>query len=224
LKDLVIFDFCETLSKFQTADKFISYVLSDKEIKKSKFWILISKLLGNRYFSIFFNKFFPEYNYGKRMRLLRLRKVKALDLDKSAISYNTYLQKSLITPLYKKMLEHSSNGDHVIIISGGYNNYIWYFAKEHEIEYVCATKIKIKNNICTGTFDGPDCMHHEKLHKVLQYIESKKLKYKRSVFYTDSISDLELMQWVDEGIVVSKDKHQNWATEYGFKEMIWKSY
>ena len=222
MKDLVIFDFCETLSKFQTADKFVSYVLSDKEIKKSKFWVLISRFLGNRYFSIFFNKFFPEYNYGKRMRLLSLRKVKASDLDKLAISYNAYLQKNLITPLYKKMLEHSKNQDHVIIISGGYNTYIQCFAEEHGIEHVCATKIKIKNKISTGTFDGLDCMHNEKLIKVKRYIESTQLKYKKSIFYTDSISDLILMKWVDEGIVISKNKPQKWAKKYGFKEIIWK--
>ncbi len=222
MKDLVIFDFCETLIRFQTADKFVQNLKEDKSIKKNRFWIVISRLLGNRYFSIFFNKFFPEYNYGKRMRLLSLRRVKVSDLNRSAISYTAYLQKHLITPLYKKMLEHISDGDHVIIISGGYKNYIQHFAKEHGIEYVCATKIKIKNNYCSGTFDGLDCMHLQKLKKVRSFIDSNNIDFNRSIFYTDSKSDLALMQWVDKGIVVSKDKSQNWAKEYGFKEIIWK--
>ena len=223
MKDLVIFDFCETLIQYQTADRYINYVLTDTSIDKNYFWVLISRLLGNRYFVIGFNKFYPHYNYGKRIRLLSLRGVKTRDIEKSSKDFNKIVQKSLIKPLFDLMNQHIKNKEHVIIVSGGYDSYIQYFAEEHGIDTVFATKIKIDKKYCTGIFDGEDCMFDQKLTVVKEYINENELQYKSSIFYTDSISDLILMQWVDQGIVVSKENSQPWAKEYGFKEILWKS-
>ena len=224
MKDLAIFDFCETLIDYQTADKFVKYVLLDSKVKKSNFWMVASRFLSNKYFSIFVNKFFPKYNFGKRMVLLSLKGIKRDELETAASTYNQIIQNNRITPLFSKMKYHLKKNDHVIIISGGYDTYIKYFVKEHGLDYFCATKIKIKNDKCMGTFTSQDCMFDEKLKKVKEYINYKDLKFDRSIFYTDSKSDLKLMQWVDKGIVVSKNKPQQWASEFGFKELIWKSY
>ena len=224
MKDLVIFDFCETLIQYQTADRYINYILSDTTINRNSFWTLTSRLLGNRYLVMVSNKFFPHYNYGKRIRLLSLRGVKTIDIERSSKAFNKIVQKSLIRPLYNKMNQHIKNKDHVIIVSGGYDSYIQYFAKEFGVEAVFATKIKMNNNYCTGIFDGEDCMFDKKLKIVKEYINENELQCKNSIFYTDSISDLILMQWVDQGIVVSKENPQAWSKEYGFKEILWKSY
>ena len=122
------------------------------------------------------------------------------------------------------MLDHIKKGDHVIVVSGGYDIYINYFADDYNINYVCATQIKFKNQVCTGLFKGNDCMYKQKVNAVNQYIKQKNIQYNKSIFYTDSISDIALMKWVDKGIVISKNKSQSWAKHYGFKEIIWKSY
>ena len=224
MKDLVIFDFCETLISYQTGDEFVNYVLRKQKIKKNKIKTIVFRFLEFKYIVIFFNKFYPKFNYGKRVKLLNLRGVQFKDLSQLAKKYNDQLKNDVIDSIFNKMHEHIRKGNIVIIVSGGYDLYINFFAANFGVNYVCATKIKFDNQVCKGVFSGNDCMYTQKVIVVEDYIKQNNLKYDKSIFYTDSKSDIELMQWVDEGIVVSKNKSQKWAKEYGFKEILWKSY
>jgi hypothetical protein len=70
--NLAIFDFCETIIKYQTADKFVDF-LYNKSNTKSWFWGAVSKFLGNKFLAIFMGKFFPKLNFGKRAKLIKLK-------------------------------------------------------------------------------------------------------------------------------------------------------
>jgi len=223
MKDFVIFDFCETLVDFQSADRFINRILDNRSVDKNKFWKQISRFLSCRFFNLGFNKFFPALIYGKRMKLLGIRGITKSDIDAAAIQYQKELNKNLIKPLNQLLTEHIQKGDYLVIVSGGYTPYIEEFSKGKGIQKVFATKIRFKNNKCLGVFDGKDCMREEKRILVKNYIKKEKIIYSKSICYSDSKSDLPIMEWVDEGIVISKDKSQYWAKEYGFKEIIWKS-
>lgn len=218
--NLVIFDFCETLVPFQSADAFISFVLSKNKSKRKKN-ILQHPLLDNKVTNVFFNKFFPKYNFNKRKVLSQIRGYKIEELELLAVEYAENLSASIIPELMEKFNFHKSCGDEIIIISGGYEIYLKHFSKEFGFDACYATKMGTDNNLYTGKFDGNDCMFAQKVKYAEQYKSKMKEQPEKTVVYTDSESDLELMKWADEGIVVSKTPQQ-WAKNYNFNEIIWK--
>ena len=79
-------------------------------------------------------------------------------------------------------------------------------------------KIKIENNICTGFLDGLDCMNERKIQYINKLFPSKPTY---SIAFSDSLSDIPLLQYATDGVVVSRNKHQNWVDNNKFKELIW---
>ena len=53
-----------------------------------------------------------------------------------------------------------------------------------------------------------------------QFLKYNAMLFSKSIAYSDSISDLPLLQWADEGVVVSRHKSQAWAKTYGFTEIV----
>ena len=217
---LVVFDFCETLIKYQTADRFIDFV--HQETKQSNtFWITVSRIASFRPVIIAFNKWLPNYNFGKRMRLLSLRSLPKKTLDSLSIQYAQKIKKDTIEMVMDKLAFHKEQGDHIIIISGGYQDYLEHFTNEFQLQASFGTRIQYKNGICTGLFEGPDCMHENKVKVLQNYIQQNSLKPREVVCYTDSISDLPILKVVDVPVVVSYKSPQKWAGDHNFKELIW---
>jgi phosphoserine phosphatase len=53
-----------------------------------------------------------------------------------------------------------------------------------------------------------------------KFINETNIIYSKSIVYSDSITDLPLLKWADEAVVISKSKSQLWANDFGFKEII----
>ena len=218
--NLVVFDFCETLVPFQSADAFVNFVVENiPENKGRKKWS--DSILNSKVVVVFFNKFFPTYNFSKRKVVAKLKGIEQNEVEKLAIEYSEKLGTTLIPELMDKFYYHKSIGDEIIIISGGYEIYLKHFAEKFGFNACYATKIKFSNNRCTGAFAGNDCMFDQKVTYAEEYKKAMKTKPNRTIVYTDSESDIKLMQWADEGIVVSKSP-QLWAKKFNFNEIIWK--
>ena len=218
---LVIFDFCETLVNFQTADAFIDYII-EKEGYRKYHWIhkLDIFLTKNKLISLI-NKIAPEYNPSKRIKLYQIKNLEKEKVEKYAyLFFENKIKTNLIEPLYELFLSHIDNKDHVLIISGGYSPYIKLFAETHKINGFFATELAFSSKKFTGFFKGKDCLFKQKVVLLKKYLESNKINYTSSVAYSDSITDLPLLCWVDEPVVISKNKSQLWAVKYGFKEII----
>jgi phosphoserine phosphatase len=107
-----------------------------------------------------------------------------------------------------------------VIASGGYLPYIKVFSQKHKIKHSFATQIDIKDKKITGQFNGKDCLYNQKVILIEEFLNANPIKYASSVAYSDSITDLPLLQWADEGVVVSKHKSQDWAAKNNLKEII----
>jgi phosphoserine phosphatase len=53
--------------------------------------------------------------------------------------FKSVVQKRLHTVVIEKMMEHKKQGHIIIIASGGFENYLKYFANEYNIEYYFCT-------------------------------------------------------------------------------------
>jgi len=218
---LVVFDFCETLVNFQSADRFVEYVIKNENYRKYRWLFHVNRILSKTRVLSVLGKFFPELNPSKRLKLLQVKGMSQEKIKKYAQEfYEDNVMPNLIHPLYELMQSHIKNGDYVLILSGGYSPYINVFSQKHQVKAFFATEIAFKAGKVTGKFEGKDCLYGQKTVLLQQYLQNNKINYTKKIAYSDSASDLPLLQWADEAFVISKRKSQPWAKQYGFKEII----
>jgi phosphoserine phosphatase len=88
---------------------------------------------------------------------------------------------------------------------------------------ILGTKIKQdKEGKVAGYFEGADCMFEEKVNRINLFLEEKKIKVSESYCYTDSITDLPILNISNYPSVVSVQTEQNWATKQNFNQIVWK--
>lgn len=223
-RKLVVFDFCETLVTFQTADKFIDFVIEKANYTNFRGVGILTTILSKLRFLAVVSKLFPKFNLTKRLKLYQIKGVSKMTIDTLAIQYyNEILIHNKILPLHELLLKHIDNNDHILIVSGGYAPYIKHFSEKHKLQYAFATEIEFKNDKATGMFSGKDCLFNQKVVLIESYLTNNKIVFEESIAYSDGITDLPLLRWADKSFVVSKGKSQKWALENGYGEIIWKN-
>ena len=220
--NLVVFDFCETLVNFQTANAFVNFVAERKKTWWSRF---ISKLeivlMQSRFFAIV-DRFFSKYNFSKRVNLMKIRGYKELDILNYANDYyNTIIRDNTLKLIVSELEKYVNQGDYVMIASGGYDVYLNKFAKDFGIKQVISTNIEFKKGKVSGFYvDGKDCLFDEKVIQLNQFLNKNDLKFDKKIVFTDSITDLPLLMWANEAYVVSNRTTQTWPGKYNFKEIV----
>lgn len=215
---LVIFDFCGTLISFQTADRYVQFCVkrlqSNKVVQyRHRLVQMMDKL---RIFKIY-NHICKANNWRKRMILWQLKGVSYEVCDRLAKEYfEEELLPNVVQPIVEKLKGHLKNGDRVYILSGGYDVYIKYFAQHFGVQETISSKIAFRDGLCTGKMDGKDCMRENKLEYIRPFLNGAE-----TFCYTDSKSDLPLLELVDEPIVVSHQTSQQWAEYRNYKQIIW---
>lgn len=217
-KKLVIFDFCGTLIRFQTADRYVQFCVERLKDHKAVRWRrgMVKMMDKLRVFKIYYHIQHGN-NWRKRVILRQLKGVSYKECDQLAKRYfEEELLPNVVQPLTDKLKEHLKNGDRVCILSGGYDVYIKYFAQYFGIKEVISSKIAFRDGKCLGRMEGKDCMREDKLEYIRPFLKGTK-----TICYTDSKSDLPLLEMIDEPIVVSKESPQQWATERNYQQIVW---
>lgn len=220
----VFFDFCETLIRFQTADRFVDFCR--KELRSNRMrrlqcaTCLLTKL---RLFSILN---LLSHGWGgsvhKRLVLYQLKGIDYPILNRLGKAYfETMLQPAVIRPVIETMKRHISCGDEVWIVSGGYDIYIKHFVRHYGLKGYFASDIAFDNETgaCLGRMKGKDCMGATKVSILRRYFGND---LSDTVAYSDSRSDLPLLSAVSTGFVISHSRHQKWIEQYNFQEIIWE--
>lgn len=217
-KKLVIFDFCGTLIRFQTADRYVKFCVERLKENNTVQWRcgLIKMMDTLRIFKIYYH-IRPKNNWRKQMVLWQLKGVPYDKCDALAKAYfEEELLPNIVPPLVELLKKHIDAKDRVCILSGGYDIYIKYFAQYFGVKEIICSKIAFENDICSGKMEGLDCMRENKLSYIKPLMVGASI-----ICYTDSQSDLPLLKLVDEPIVVSRIIPQQWATQQNFKQIIW---
>ena len=223
-RNLVVFDFCETLVNFQSADKFVFFVLSNESTR----WSIISKQL-NKVLSVFriysiFNKISPKLNLSKRVVLLGLRRISEDRILFSARAYfNEVILPNLNNEIMDRFYKHRDNGDLLLLSSGGYHPYLELFKENFNFNFLMCSRIEISQKSATGLMQGDDCMHENKVTILKELIETENLTYNQIITYTDSITDMPLLNFSDKGYVISYNKKRDWVEKNNFIEIIIKN-
>lgn len=203
-RTLAIFDFCDTLIGMQTANRFVTLgYQSNKRFDTVTNEFI--RLIGRK----------SRLLFGNRHKKWQLRQLKGLSREKLNIIANEYVKKELLPKenklLVEKMLWHKKQGHDIAIVSGGFSEYIKEYAKIYDIDYVIATDLEFIDGKSTGKIDGIDCMGINKIEKIRSIIDLNKYDLLNSFAYSDHISDIPLLSFVGNGVVVDFGEDIKWA-------------
>lgn len=206
---LVIFDFCETLVNFQTADCFSRFVLE----KESRNFILKTDLLLDK---MKFYKFCSKFNLDScSQKKILLTNLNGLNKEKLESYAELFLESKILPNLnekvFEKFLNHLNANDFVIINSGGYQPYLDLFAKKYGVKKLFSTQFKYKGSIFTGEIDGIDCLGQEKVRKMKE--EGINFNnYTEIIVYSDSITDMPIFDLATTKVaIINKNTIPSWC-------------
>lgn len=227
LGNIAIYDFCQTLVDFETADEFINYIRSIEKkprmmiieffrlvLKKTKVLSVVERIKRRSH---------PNYSYNKRIILSEIKGLKKKQIDKYAsLYYENVIKKHFISKTLNQLIEEKNEGYLIVVVSAAYEPYLQLFAAEYNIDYLITNSFEYDLN---GRYKAKlidDCIGENKVRFFLnEFPEFDKSDYDNSVAYGDSKSDIPILSIVEKGYVVSPKKSKNWAKENGLEDFIW---
>lgn len=221
---IVIYDFCQTLVSFETADEFVRFVLNEYKSKNAKRIEFIRCFLEKSRLIRVIDKIFFKLNKGSFNKKLLLRELSGCSrgtIEKYAnLFYQKRIKNHLINPILESLICYKNQGYKVAIVSASYEPIIVPFVKEYNIDYLVTNKLHFVNDVFSGKIIGNDCIG---VNKVYYFKNAIKSDYTVYASFGDSLSDLPILQIAQKSYVVSKNKSKSWASRNNIREIIWKS-
>ena len=203
-KEVVFYDFCDTLVSFQTANAFVRFVLNKSNNSNNSIEFFRKFIIKCRLTRII-NLFYKRISVNKALLLRQLKGQSYDTLNKMAYEfYTTEIKPRLIKPVINRLEKDIREHNIIIIISGGYDIYLKYFVKEFKISHLICSELRFQKDIFMGSLLDSDCMGKEKVKRIRAYSGLHLTDDFKKVCYSDSLSDLPLFEFCDERNLVIK--------------------
>jgi HAD superfamily hydrolase (TIGR01490 family) len=103
------------------------------------------------------------------------------------------------------MRRHKAQGETAVIISNATMYNIEPLARYLEVAHFLGTRLEVYNGRFTGNYTEPLCFRSGKIFWAEKLIRELGREFSASTFYTDSITDLPLLERVQHPIIVNPD-------------------
>lgn len=206
--NLAIFDFCETLVNFQTADRFCRFTL---ERNSKKRYLKIDYFLNQLKIYSLLSKMGVK-NFQKRFLLLGLKNMSAAEIQNMSIAFlKEEIEPKLNQNVFGLFKQHIKQGDFVVINSGGYEPYIKSFSEKHLVHKYYATKLGYANSRLSGKILGADCLGIEKVIR-MENDGVLKQHFNEVFVYSDSVTDMPIFNLASKKYaIVSSNETPQWT-------------
>ena len=159
------------------------------------------------------NKFDLEYrkgvlNFAEYSRFIQ-KPIKGFSREKVNIFIDEFIQKkieNLTDNLTKELLDEAKSANKVLIASGSHDFLVRRIANFFGINSSIGTPVEIKNDIFSGELSGEPTFAEGKVRAVEKWCSQNDQKIKESIFYSDSINDLPMLEACGLPIVVDPDE------------------
>lgn len=119
-----------------------------------------------------------------------------------------------------RVREHQRAGHRVAIASSAVRQVVQPLADELSIPHLICSELEVRSGALTGAFDQPLCYGSGKRERAEAFARTLGSDLAHAAFYTDSITDLPLLEAVGKPIVVNPDARlrriaqaRNWPIE-----------
>ena len=118
-------------------------------------------------------------------------------------------EERILPTIYAEAVErirhHQAEGHEVCIVSGATRFVVEPLAKYLGVRHMVYTRLEVEDGLFTGRVVEPICFEEGKIFWLKKLIEDQNIDLARSWFYTDSITDMPLLDRVGHPVVVNPD-------------------
>ena len=138
--------------------------------------------------------------------MVELKGRKEADLARQGRELFHDLVRETIFPEAERLIaDHHASGHAVAIVSGATRFIVEPMAEHLGVGNILYTRLEAENGVLTGRVLEPLCFDEGKIYWVQKFVEDEKVDLARSYFYTDSVTDLPLLELVGHPIVTNPD-------------------
>ena len=128
------------------------------------------------------------------------------DLERQTAEWFEELVVPVFYPEAEKLVQaHREAGDLVAIVSGATRFVVEPLARRLGIEHMLYTRLEVEEGRFTGRVVEPICFEEGKIYWIRAFIEAHGVDLAKSFFYTDSVTDMPLLDLVGHPVVVNPD-------------------
>jgi len=106
----------------------------------------------------------------------------------------------------KLLQQHRNAGDYLLMVTATNQFIAEPIAESMSMDGLIATELEVVDGRYTGQILGTPSFMTGKVKRLQAWLKTNTLELKGSCFYSDSINDLSLLEYVDEPIVVDADE------------------
>jgi HAD superfamily hydrolase (TIGR01490 family) len=144
-------------------------------------------------------------NWTKTM-MVQFRGQSEAELEAEAKVWFEELVAQTIYPEAEELVrKHEADGHVVAIVSGATKFVVRPLARRLGIEHLLYTRLEVEDGCFTGRVIEPICFEEGKIYWLQQFIEEHGIDLAKSWFYTDSITDLPLLDLVGHPVATNPD-------------------
>lgn len=215
---IALFDFCETIVKFQSADPYVWYVAQKYNRKKTCLAFLLNLMGLLKIDAILFKLGFNIY---KKLVLYQLKGIpEIILLNEGTCYYNEIIKPNLIQDVLSEIERLKSEGYKLFVVSGGYNVYLKDFIKDFNFDGLICSTLSFHDSLFTGRLEQADCMGVEKVKRLQDFFSCNDMKNIDSISFSDSLSDKPMLDFTRTAVVVGR-KDNNWRKVYNYNFKQW---
>lgn len=202
---LALFDIDYTITRKETLMEFYKYIVS-KDIKNIKF--LPRALFSGLMYGV---KVYDE----RRVKESFLKFIENIEEKDLAILTKKFYDERLSKILYKDALDMihklKTEGYMIILISASPEFYIKEFYAIDDVDFIIGTRFTFENGKFVRKMNGNNCKRDEKVVRLKAYLKENNIEadYENSYMFSDSLSDLPLLDLVGNPYLINYNKKHN---------------
>ncbi len=121
------------------------------------------------------------------------------------IWYRDMVRQYLVPEMIRRVERHKADGHTVAILSSTTNYLADPLAEELGIEHLLVSKLVVKDGRFTGEAHKPICYGKGKIYWAKRFVAEHDIDLAASFFYTDSVTDLPMLELVGHPQIVNPD-------------------
>jgi len=120
--------------------------------------------------------------------------------------FNDVLKGSIRKEAVREIEFHRKNNAQLVLLTASMNFICQPIIEFLGLDDLICTDLNIENNRFSGTTNGGLCFGEEKLNRTLSFLKNKKSRLENAYFYTDSFTDLPMLEAVGHPVAVTPDR------------------
>ena len=201
IKPIAIFDIDNTLIKGQSQLLFVRYLYTEGKLSCLKYFKVLL------WFVLYKIGIYEDVSKIRRKLFVELKDFQIKEWEKII---HEFFYKEITRRILPKSIElinyHKQSNFEIIIISATISQIADMFRKYLSLDFQMSTKLEKKGELLTGKIEGDIVYGRNKVNKLMEFIRNNNLSLKGSFAYGDHISDVPLLTFVENPIVVNPNK------------------